>query len=393
MTDRPRAYLDHNATSPLRPEARAAMLELMDAPGNPSSVHAEGRAARAHVERARAQIAALCGAPRGGVVFTSGATEANTLALHPALDVAGRAMGCDVLLTQASEHLSVLRGHRFAPDAMELLPLDGEGLIDLAALDEALTRHASEGRRALVSVMAANNETGLIQPVAEVVRICAAHGAVTHCDAVQAAGRLLLDGARVPADFLTLSSHKLGGPQGVGALVARHADSRARVPLVAGGGQERGRRGGTENVMAIAGFGAAAESAARHLQDEPSRLFALRARLEEGIAQRFSDARIVGAGVARLPNTSCVIFPGIRAETLVIALDLSHVSVSAGSACSSGKVGASHVLAALGYDADLAGAAIRLSLGWSSRAEDIDRALAALGEVVPQVRARAARAA
>lgn len=388
-----RVYLDHNATSPLRPEARAAMLEILDAPGNPSSVHGDGRAARARVERAREQVAALAGAPRAGVVFTSGATEANALVLHPDLEVAGRPVSCDILLTNAAEHLSVLRGHRFAPEQVDLLPVDGEGRLDLDALGAHLARHGAGGRRALVSLMAANNETGVLQPVAEAARIAAAHGAVTHCDAVQAGGRLPLD--HLPVDFLTLSAHKLGGPQGAGALVARHADSRARVPLMPGGGQERGRRGGTQNVAAIVGLGAAAAAAAAGAvrEAEAERLAGLRDRLEKGIVRAIQDARIVGAGAQRLPNTSCVIFAGLKAETLVIALDLAHVSVSAGSACSSGKVGASHVLLAMGLDADAAGAAIRLSLGWSSTADDVDRTLAALERVVPQVRSRAARAA
>lgn len=388
-----RAYLDHNATSPLRAEARAAMLDLLDAPGNPSSVHAEGRAARARVERAREEVAALCGAPRAGVVFTSGATEANALVLHPLLDIAGRPVSCDVLLTNAAEHLSVLRGHRFAPEAVELLPVDAEGRISLDALEAALVCHAGEGRRALVSLMAANNETGVIQPVAEAARLAAAHGAVTHCDAVQAAGRLALDAEALPVDFLTLSAHKLGGPQGAGALVARHADSRPRAPLIPGGGQERGRRGGTENVAAIVGFGAAAAAAREGREAEAKRLSGLRDRLEQEIVRRIQEARIVGGGAQRLPNTSCVIFAGLKAETLVIALDLAHVSVSAGSACSSGKVGASHVLTAMGFPPAAAGAAIRFSLGWSSTPEDVDLALAALERVVPQVRSRAARAA
>lgn len=388
-----RAYLDHNATSPLRSESRAAMLEILDAPGNASSVHTEGRAARARVERAREDVAALCGVPRAGVVFTSGATEANALALHPQWDIAGRPVSCDVLLTNGAEHLSVLRGHRFAPEAVELLPVDVAGRLRLDALEDALLRHAREGRRALVSLMAANNETGVVQPVADAARLAAAHGALTHCDAVQAAGRLSLDAVALPVDVLTLSAHKLGGPQGAGALVMRHADSRPRIPLLSGGGQERGRRGGTENGIAIAGFGAAAAAVGAARAGEAARLSGLRDRLEQEIVRRIQEARIVGEGAQRLPNTSCVIFGGLKAETLVIALDLAHVSVSAGSACSSGKVGASHVLTAMGFGPEAAGAAIRLSLGWSSTPEDVDLALAALERVVPQVRSRAARAA
>ncbi|OYX10873.1 MAG: cysteine desulfurase, partial [Rhizobiales bacterium 32-66-8] len=342
-----RVFLDHNATSPLRPEARTAFLSALDAGGNASSIHADGRAARARVERARAQVAALAGADSRAVVFTSGASEANSLVLHPQVERSGRALRCDVLLTGAVEHPSVLQGHRFAPEAVEVLPVDDAGRLDLAALDAALARHAAAGRRALVSLMLANNETGIIQPVAQAARLARAHDGVVHCDAVQGAGRMELSLPALGVDFLTLSSHKIGGPQGAGALVARDAETRMPVPLIAGGGQERGRRGGTENVAAIAGFGAAAEAARVHLTREPERLEGLRARLETGIVERLQGVRVVGAGAERLPNTSCVIFAGLKAETLVIALDLAHVSVSAGSACSSGKVGASHVLAAM----------------------------------------------
>lgn len=388
-----RAFLDHAATSPLRPEARAALLDVLDGSGNASSVHADGRAARARLEEARAQVAALSGAPKAGVVFTSGATEANALALHPELEIAGRPVTCDVLLASAVEHPSVLRGHRFPADKVELLPVDASGRLDLGALDEALERHAAAGRRPLLSLMLANNETGIIQPVAEAALRAGSRGAVVHCDAVQAAGRLPLDVEALGVDFLTLSAHKLGGPQGAGALIARHADSRARVPLISGGGQERGRRAGTENVAAVAGFGASALAAGSEWKGESARLKGLRDRLEQEIVQQFQGTQIVGFGAERLPHMSCVIFAGIRAETLVIALDLSHVSVSAGSACSSGKVGSSHVLAAMGYAGDAASGAIRLSLGWSSSEEDVEVALAALGRVVPQLRSRPVRAA
>lgn len=388
-----RIYLDHNATSPLRPEARRAVLEVLDAPGNASSVHAEGRAARARMEQARGEVAALCGAPRAAVVFTSGATEANALALTPQLDIAGKPVTCDVLLASAVEHPSVLRGHRFPEASVELLPVDAAGVLRLEALEEALSRHAAAGRRALVSLQAANNETGVLQPVAEAASLAARFGAVTHCDAVQAAGRIPLQIEALGVDFLTLSSHKLGGPQGAGALVARHPDTRPRAALVAGGGQERGRRGGTENGPAILGFAAAARAVQVALDGEAARLAGLRDALEAGLAARLREAQVAGAGAQRLPNTSCVIFSGIKAETLVIALDLTHLSVSAGSACSSGKVAASHVLSAMGLPAEQAGAAIRLSLGWSSTREDVDGALAALERTVPVLRARTARAA
>ncbi|MEP9376313.1 cysteine desulfurase family protein [Aquabacter sp. CN5-332] len=388
-----RAFLDHNATSPLRPEARAAMLDALTEPGNASSVHTDGRAARARLEQARTEVAGLAGAQKTGVVFTSGATEANALILHPELDIAGRPVTCDVLLISAVEHPSILRGHRFPADRVEVLPVDAAGRIDLDALDEALTRHAGQGRRALLSLMLANNETGVIQPVAEAARRAQAHGAVVHCDAVQAAGRLPLDIYALGVDFLTFSSHKIGGPQGAGALVARHADSRARIALIGGGGQERGRRAGTENIAAVAGYGAAARASGADLARESVRLKGLRDRLEQEIVRQLQGTQIVGADAERLPNTSCVIFAGVKAETLVIALDLAHVSVSAGSACSSGKVGPSHVLAAMGYAGDAASGAIRLSLGWSSSEEDVDLALAALGRAVPQLQNRPVRAA
>ncbi len=388
-----RVFLDHNATSPLRPQARETMVEALGEPGNASSVHADGRAARARLERARVQVAELAGAPKAGVVFTSGATEANALVLHPELDIAGRPVTCDVLLLSAAEHPSVLRGHRFSAEAVEVLPVDAHGRIDMTHLEAALMRHAGEGRRALLSVMLANNETGLIQPVAEAARLAAVHNAVVHCDAVQAAGRLSLDMEALGVDFLTLSSHKIGGPQGAGALVARHPDSRPRAALIAGGGQERGRRAGTENVAAIAGFGSAAQVSGADMVRESARLQGLRARLEKGIVERFQGALVVGAGAQRLPNTSSVIFAGLKAETLVIALDLAHISVSAGSACSSGKVGPSHVLAAMGFASDAASGAVRLSLGWSSSEEDVDLALAALGRAVPRLRSHPVRAA
>lgn len=388
-----RVFLDHNATSPLRPQARTAMLDALDQGGNASSIHADGRAARLRVEQARREIAALTGADPRGIVFTSGASEANALALHPALEVRGRRVTCDVLLAGAGEHPSVLHGHRFAPEQVEAIPLHTDGRIDLEALDTALAGHAAAGRQALVSVMLANNETGILQPVAEAAALAHARGAVLHCDAVQGAGRIALDIAALGADFLTLSSHKLGGPQGAGALVAGHGDNIVRQPLIAGGGQERGRRAGTENVAALAGFGAAARAAWADLAGEAARVSTLRDRLEAGIAALVPDAVVLGANVARLPNTACVIFPGIKAETLVIALDLAHLSVSAGSACSSGKVGASHVLKAMGLAEDEARGAIRLSLGWSSTDEDIDAALAAIGRTVPRVRNRPERAA
>ncbi|TCT03218.1 cysteine desulfurase family protein [Aquabacter spiritensis] len=393
--DRParRVFLDHNATTPLRPAARAAMLDVLAASGNASSVHADGRAARGVVEAARTAVARLVGAPSAAIVFTSGATEANALVLHPDLEIAGQNQACDVLVTSAVEHPSVLRGHRFPIAQVESIPVDADGRLVLDALEQVLAGHAAAGRRALVSLMLANNETGVIQPVTAASALAHAHGAVMHCDAVQAPGRMSLDMATLGVDFLTISSHKIGGPQGAGALVAAHPHSRPRVPLIAGGGQERGLRAGTENVAAIAGFGAAAVICAAQGGEEAGRLRGLRDRLEKEIVERFQGSQVAGAGVERLPNTTSVIFAGLKAETLVIALDLAHVSVSAGSACSSGKVGPSHVLAAMGVGDAAAGGAIRLSLGWSSCDEDVDVAIAALGRVVPRLLNRPVRAA
>ncbi|MFG1344739.1 cysteine desulfurase family protein [Xanthobacter autotrophicus DSM 431] len=387
-----RCYLDHNATSPLRPEARAALLDALDAGGNASSVHAEGRAARARMEAARAEVARLVGAAPRGVVFTSGATEAAALALHPAAEIDGRAKPCDILLVSAVEHPAVLRGHRFAADAVEVLPVDGDGRLDLSALEGALARHAAAGRRAMLALMVANNETGVVQPVAEAAQLVHGADGIVFCDAVQAAGRMPLDMTALGVDFLAVSAHKLGGPPGAGALVAAGPDHRVR-PLIAGGGQERNRRAGTENGPAIAGFGAAAAAVRAALEGEAARLAALRDLLERQVVATVEGAQVIAPGASRLPNTSVMTFPGLRAETLVIALDLAHISVSAGSACSSGKVGASHVLAAMGLPEDRAAGAIRLSFGWCSTAQDVEEAVVALQKVVPQLRSRAARAA
>ena len=389
-----RAYLDHNASSPLRPEARAAIVAALDAGGNASSVHTDGRGARARVEAARGQVAALVGALGRQVTFTSGATEALAGVLHPKVEVAGRAMACDVLLASAVEHPAVLRGHRFPAGALETVAVDQDGRIDLSALEATLARHAGAGRRAMVALMAANNETGVLQPVAEAARIVHAYDGVLVCDAVQVAGRIAFPINALAVDFLCLSAHKLGGPQGIGALVAGHPDSRI-TPLMTGGGQERGQRGGTEAVALIAGFGAAA-AAARHGYEsagERERLAGLRERMEAEICARIPGAVVIGSGVARIPNTSLIAFSGVRAETLVIALDLSYVSVSAGSACASGKVGASHVLTAMGVDGDLASGTVRLSLGWSSTEADVARTVAALQQAVSQAGGRPVRAA
>jgi cysteine desulfurase len=372
MTDR--IYLDHNATSPLRPEARAAMAAVLAETGNASSIHAEGRGARTRIEAAREAIAALVGAEPAAVTFTSGATEAVALALSPEMELSGRPVRCDVLLISGIEHPAVRAGGRFPAERIEIIPVDREGLVDLAALDAMLMRHRNGGRRALVSVMAANNETGVIEPLREIgARVHAAEG-VFHTDAVQIAGRYPFGLEMSGADLISLSSHKLGGPQGAGALIVRDADTKL-PPLLRGGGQERGARAGTENVAAIAGFGAVATSAGMMLAEEVGRLAGLRDRLEDGLQDIAPEAVILSEGAPRIPNTTCFAVPGVAAETAVIAFDLEGVALSAGAACSSGKVGPSAALAAMKIDPGLARGALRASLGWNSTKADVARFL------------------
>lgn len=372
-----RAYFDWNATAPLRTVARAAMVEALGEGGNASSVHAEGRAARGRLEKARAQVAALVGAEAKNVIFTSGATEANALALTPALEAGGRKEPRDRLFVSAIEHPSVLAGGRFAPEQIEVLPVDANGIVDLDALKAALAK----AERPLVSVMLANNETGAIQPIRAIADIVHAANGLLHVDAVQGAGRVGCDMGALGADLLSLSSHKLGGPQGAGALV-RRGDIHIADPLIRGGGQERGTRAGTENVPAIAGFGAAAEAARTARGADAGRMAALRDRLEAGIKAATPQAVIFGTGAPRLPNTTLVAVPGLKAETALIAFDLNGIALSSGSACSSGKVQASHVLAAMGVEPALAAGALRLSLGWETSEKDVEKLLTAWNTVV-----------
>jgi cysteine desulfurase len=355
------AYFDWNATAPLRPEAKAAVAAALDVTGNPSSVHAAGRAARRLVEEAREKVAALVGVTPREVVFTSGGTEANALALAPPLG--------ETLLVSAIEHPSVRSGGRFA--RIDDVPVSGTGAVDVAALDSLL-----KGRnRPLVSLMLANNETGVIQPVAEAAALVHAAGGLLHVDAVQGPGRIACDFKAVGADLMTLSSHKIGGPQGVGALIVR--DGLAVDALVKGGGQERGTRAGTENVAGIAGFGAAAEAVLLHWAAEAAQMEALRNELEAGLKAVTPKAVIFGAEAPRLPNTTLFTVPGMKAETAVIAFDLEGVAVSSGSACSSGKVAPSHVLAAMGVDPEFARGAIRVSLGYATSDEHVGTVLKA----------------
>ncbi len=368
-----RAYFDWNATAPLRREARAAMLQALDLTGNASSVHAEGRAVRGLVERARQKVAALAGAEPQNVIFTSGATEANMLALTPNL---GAVPPRDALFVSAIEHPSVRSGGRFATDCVHELPVTADGVVELDALQAALER----AKHPLVSVMLANNETGVIQPIRQIADVVHEADGLLHMDAVQGAGRIPIDMAELGADMLSLSSHKIGGPQGAGALIRRPGLSPD--PLIRGGGQERGFRAGTENVAAIAGFGAAAEAALMGLKTEPSRMAALRDRWEAEVRKLTPKVIIFGQEAERLPNTSLVAVPGTKAETALIAFDLNGIALSSGSACSSGKVQASHVLAAMGVEPDLARAALRISLGWETNENDLDLCLIAWKQVV-----------
>lgn len=371
MTENRVLYLDANATEPLRPEARRAAVAAMDLAGNPSSVHAAGRAARRVLEDARESLAARFGVAASEVVLTAGGTEANALA------IAGLGRGRRVLVG-ATEHAAVLAA---APEA-ERVPVRPDGTADLDALAALL---AGGGEPALVCLMAANNETGVMHPLADIAALCRARGALLHVDAVQAAGRAALDPGL--ADSLALSGHKLGGPAGAGALLLRPG---LHLPaLVAGGGQERGRRGGTEPLPAIAGFAAAA--AAAGAAAETARSARLRDRLEAGLLAAAPEAVIVGAGAAgRLPNTSCVLLPGVPAEAQVIALDLAGVRVSAGAACSSGKVARSHVLEAMGLGAADAASAIRISLPWNAPEDAPERFVAAWRATLERLSRRAA---
>jgi cysteine desulfurase len=347
-------YMDYNASSPIRAQAAAAAGAALQLCGNPSSVHGAGRAARRMMEDAREQVAASIGAAAREIVFTSGATEANNLALSGS--------GPARRLVSAIEHDS-LRG----ASGLELIPVTSAGVVDLAALESLLTADCGP---ALVSLMLANNETGVIQPVAEAARLAHRHGALLHCDAVQALGRLPVDVGALGVDLLSLSGHKIGGPAGVGALYVRGGLDLA--PALLGGGQERGRRAGTENLAGIAGFGAAAAIAVEELADM-QRIAGLRDRLEARIHATRPEAMIFGRNAARLANTTCVGLAGVPAETQVMVLDLAGVAVSAGAACSSGKLKPSTVLRAMGVPAAIAGSAIRVSLGWRSEAGNIDR--------------------
>lgn len=379
-----RAYLDHNATSPMRREVREAVLAAWDMVGNPSSVHREGRAARGVVEAARRQVAELVGAEPNTVFFTSGATEANMLALTPDMKEEYKPARASHLYVSAIEHPSVQSGGRFGPDAVTEIAVTPDGLLDLGALDEALSSHDKAKGLAYVSVMAVNSETGVIQPIEEIASIARCYGAYCHIDAVQAAGRIPLDIKAIGCSSLSLSAHKLGGPKGIGALVMAR-EGLEPSPLILGGPQEHRVRAGTENVAGIVGFGVAAECALKALDGEGSAdvgaLTVMRDHFEQELRKIEPNAVVFGEHAPRAGNCSQFAIPGLKAETTLIQLDLGGVAVSSGSACSSGKVAASHVLMAMGFEANLASAAIRMSLGWSSKKEDVDALLAQLEKI------------
>ncbi len=356
------SYLDYNATAPVLPAVIDAMTQCLRAPGNASSVHRFGRAQRQRIEEARAALARTIKAQPAEIVFTSGGTEANALVL------AGS--GRKRVIVSAIEHDSVLRN---AGDAALRIPVDGDGVVDVVALDKILS---TSDEPALVAVMLANNETGVIQPVAEIARMARKYGALVLCDAVQAFGKIEVNFAALGVDYLSLSAHKIGGPHGIGALVVRKGAPLA--PQLLGGGQEGSRRAGTENTAGIVGLGVAASHVDDHLLRANS-IAALRDLATRRIKDLAPQAKVFGEGAARLPNTLCIDMPGIKAETQIVALDLAGVAVSAGAACSSGKLRPSAVLQAMGIDAGQAANAIRISFGWDSDEGDVERLIAGWG--------------
>ena len=368
-----RIYLDHNATSPLRTSVKEALINRLGAPLNPSSVHQEGRQGRKVIEAAREKVAALVGADPKAVVFTSGGTEANNMALSPRVQFGSEVRVFNALFVSAVEHPCILAGGRFSKEQINHLPVDESGIVDL----ERAAALLADIEAPFVSVMLANNETGVIQPIDALAEIVHGQGGFLHVDAVQAAGKIPIDIFELEADSMTVSAHKIGGPQGVGALIRRQVG--VGIPaLMTGGGQELGYRGGTENVAGIEGFGIAAEEALLQLPADNS----LQTQLEQGLKALSNEIVIFAESAPRLPNTTCFSLPNKRAETAVIAYDMAGVAVSSGSACSSGKVGASHVLEAMGVPQEQAAGAIRVSTGWNSKAEDIEEFIAATAKLL-----------
>lgn len=360
-----RIYLDHNAGSPLRPQVKHAVIEALDLSANGSSIYQEGRKAKGMIERARQSVAKMVGATPSGVTFTGGGSEANATVLQPNLLETGKPRAVDRLLVSATEHDSVLKGGRFASEQIEVIPVDKNGVVDLVWLSDRLAKAQSDSECVLVAVMLANNETGVRQSVEAIGALVADTDSYFLCDAIQGPGKLSVDINEIGAHFLTLSAHKLGGPQGVGAIV-RRTESYAFQPLIRGGGQESFGRAGTENIAAIHGFGVAAQMIAEEATST-ERLATMRDAMEQGL----NGVVVLGSDAVRLPNTSCISVPGLTAETMLISLDLQGFAVSSGSACSSGKVGLSHVLTAMGIEPDIAQGAVRISLGWNTTEEDV----------------------
>ncbi len=367
---RERIYLDWNATTPLRSQARDAMAAALDVTGNPSSIHQEGRAARSMVEAARGAIAQSIGAGVRDIVFTSGGTEANALALVPGLR-RSNSQPVQRLIVSAIEHASVLAGGRFSPDAIEIASVTPAGVVDLGNLASMLRK----GAPALVSIMLANNETGAIQPISEIAEIVRGARGLLHVDAVQAFGKISINNNNLDADLISVSAHKLGGPKGVGALVVAEGVN-GLAAASRGGGQEHGRRAGTENVIGIVGFGAAVTAAMQSAGEDVEKIERLRLRLEIGLKAN-PGAIVFSESTPRLPNTTLFAVPGVKAETAVIAFDLEGIALSSGSACSSGKVQPSHVLAAMGVPRALTEGALRISTGWQTTEAEIEGCLEA----------------
>jgi len=365
-----RIYMDWNATAPLLPAAREACLSALDLAGNPSSVHGEGRKIRTLIENARRDVAVLCGVQPASVTFTSGATEAANWVLTPHFRMGKTPLTIGHLYISAIEHPAIREGGRFGKADVSEIAVTPAGTIDLAELEAALAAHDRQSGLPMVAVMLANNETGIVQPIAEVSRLAKAAGGILVVDAVQAAGRLPLSIEDLGADFLIVSSHKIGGPKGGGALVAR-GEILMPAALIRGGGQEKGHRSGTENPAAIAGFGTAAQVAAESLESRMTAVSALRDQLETAMIAAAPDVIIHGRDVERIGNTCFFTLPGLKSETGQIAFDLEGVALSAGSACSSGKVGQSYVLSAMGHDPRHG--ALRISIGPSTTSAEIDR--------------------
>jgi cysteine desulfurase len=378
-----RVYLDHAATTPLDPEVAELMARVLrEVAGNPSSIYAEGRAARALVDRARDEVAAAIGAEPREIVFTSGGTEADNLALRGALKATRTERSH--LVTTAIEHHAVLDTARDleanAHVRLTVLPVGPDGRVTPAAVGEAI-----EERTALVSVMHGNNEVGTLQPIAEIGAVCHARGVPFHSDAVQTVGALPFDVRRIPVDLVSVNAHKFYGPKGVGALYVRTGTKISTMQT--GGGQENGRRPGTENVVGIVGLGAALRIAAARRDHESARQTELRDRLIAGIEARIPDALLTGHRTTRLPNNVSFCFRGIQGEALIVALDLAGFAASSGSACTSGSTEPSHVLLALGLERDLAQGSLRLTLGRHTTEAAVDALLEALPPIVARLRA------